>query len=184
MTGSTPAEPEQQPLPETEQTTLADNISDLQSVENAGIWPWLALTFGIGWLLTVVAWIRQIRKNKLPAKSHETSDEIDEKSLNEAKSRLKQACKANDANQAKLALLAWAEAAWPESKTRSLLSVGERLHDSTVIQAVIELDEVLYSNVGNQWNGDKFWHDVGQRLKKPRQKPSGRLKSLPALYPQ
>ena len=184
VTGSTVPEPEQPPQLEMEQTTLADNISDLQSVENAGYWPWLALTFGIGWLLTIFAWIRQVRKNKLPTKSREISTEIDEKSLKEAKNRLKQACKANDANQAKLALLAWAEAAWPESKTRSLLSVGERLHDSTVIQAVIDLDEVLYSNVGNQWDGDKFWHDVGQRLKKPRQKPSGRLKSLPALYPQ
>jgi len=157
---------------------------DLAFVAKFGYWPWLALALGSGWLLTIFAWVYRAKKKRSSAKSGQTSSTSDEISLNEAKKQLKSACALNDPNQAKVALIAWVNSAWPENKTHSVLVVGERLHDSTVKQAVAELDEILYFRAGENWDGEKFWTDVGPRLKKPRHTERDKLKSLPSLYPK
>ena len=161
-----------------------DSGFNAEITEQAGYWPLVALALGLGWLLTAIAWVYHVKHRKPGAEDDNNYHNINELSLNAAKNQIKIACSNNDPDQAKQALLAWGNAAWPDNKARSLMSVGERLQDMTALQAVISLDEVLYSNVGSAWNGEKFWSDVGQKLKKPRNTGPVRLKSLPGLYPE
>lgn len=163
--------------------TQDNSIVNVQPVGDSGFWQIMALALGFGWLITVIAWLYQMKKTKVKYDAEQGTSN-DSESLNEARKRLDTACKNNNASEAKSALLAWGGAAWPENKTRSLLSVGERLQDPNVIQAVIELDEVLYSHVDSAWNGEVFWSVVGQKLKKPRNYKEGKIRSLPSLYPQ
>ena len=163
--------------PETEATPT-------RVIEEAGLWPYIALGLGVAWILTLITWFFQYKKPKTVIVSDGSAIEEIASSLKEHKNRLKKACVANNPNEAKSAVLAWAKVAWPDSRTHSLISVGEHLQDSSVLHAVIELDEILYSSVDINWNGAKFWSDVGERLKKPRQNQTGRIKSLPSLYPQ
>lgn len=174
--------------PQNDGSTQSDNQAAdrevIKVVEDSGYWSLVAFALGLGWLLTALAWVYQLKKTRVGQEGIDIVSSSADLSLKEAKKQLKVACDQNDPNLAKQALLAWGNAAWPENKTRSLLSVGEYLQDSIIIQSVIDLDEVLYSHVDLAWNGEKFWNDVGERLKKPRYNKKSNLKSLPGLYPQ
>ena len=158
-------------------------VTKVEVVESPGNWPLIALALGLGWLLTIIVWVIQLKKRPKDYKNSKFVTKSNDLTLNESKKQLKKACDSNNPNEAKSALLAWANAAWPEKRTNSLLNVGERLHNSKALDAVIGLDQALYSNLSEEWNGEKFWSDVGQSLKKPRKNSSSKLKSLPDLYP-
>ncbi len=150
----------------------------------SGYWPLIALALSLGWLLTIIAWFFQKKKQQSRQGIEAPVKEINTLTLKAAKKQLKDACKKSDEIQAKLALLAWANAAWPEQVTTSLIAVGEGFSDVNAKQAVRELDKALYANDDKAWNGEKFWSDVGSQLNKPRNIQQSKLKSLPALYPE
>jgi len=189
----TPSSPEDGVNPEMVEAGGAP-VGDLTTNQNSQIigrlmafsyWPFVALALGVGWLLTIIGWLYQAKRPSLAQQPVETALLIDTVSLDQARKQLKTACEQNDANKAKDALLAWANAAWPgDSKTRSLISVGKRLQDKEAMQAINNLDKILYAGVAYSWDGAKFWKALGSVLKKPRNTSDSKLKSLPGLYPQ
>jgi len=170
----------------TKEDKPAEEVIHIHQFEGGGFWPWIALGFGLAWIITMILWFQHHKKGQsIKQSSTEITDKIDEMSLSSAKKQLKQACEKNDAMAAKNAVLSWSRAAWQGESMVNLSLVGKRLHDSTVESALANLDKCLYSdNVSCEtWDGKRFWDEVGQRLKKPRNLAVGRLKSLPELYP-
>ncbi|CAK0746939.1 conserved exported hypothetical protein [Gammaproteobacteria bacterium] len=118
----------------------------------ANRWPWLiAFLFALGWASTALAWWHQQHRFNV-------SDAPSESAINRRKveRQIAQACRANNPQAAKAALLSWGKFQWPEQSPVSLIALAERL-DAALAAAVNELDRVLYAGDSQNWNGDGLW---------------------------
>lgn len=111
-------------------------------------WQWVALLFGLGWLLTVL-WIGWSRFKGGKAKSNAVDQQLPVK---QAIKELQKACAANEPKKAKLALLDWGRAQYNDSKLESIA-----LKCSADCQAEIkQLNQSLYAKNGTNWDGSKL----------------------------
>ena len=117
-----------------------------------GRWPWIALLLGIGWLATGAAWWRQARRRNTRINPAQREDE----SLRHLEKALKTSCHANDAAQAKHAVLAWARYRWAEHPPMSLTAVARRC-PGPLGDALAELDRALYAQTASAWQGETLW---------------------------
>ena len=124
---------------------------------SAGWWPWLALLLGIGWLVTLLAWLGG-RKTTLPqpAPSNAQTD-----SLGQLEKHIQQACLTNDVAQAKTRLLAWAKARWAVQPPTSLTALARRC-EPELAAALIALDRSLYATPQTAWRGDDLWQQFSR----------------------
>ena len=117
-----------------------------------GRWPWIALLLGIGWLATAAAWWRQARHRSTRINPAQREDE----SLRHLEKVLKDGCHANDAAQAKHAVLAWARCRWAQHPPMSLTAVARRC-PGPLGDALVELDRALYAQTASAWQGETLW---------------------------
>lgn len=127
-----------------------------------GHWPWIALLLGIGWLATAAAWWRHARRRTVRMGAAQREDE----SLRRLEKALKTSCLANDAAQAKDAVLAWARRCWAEHPPMTLTAVARRC-PGPLGDALAELDRALYAQSGSAWRGETLWRHFSSY------KPSG-----------
>ncbi len=143
----------------------------------SGIWPWISAFLLCLWLLTLTAWWRGQRSHRTKSTSPEESS-----SSAQARRRLRQACRDNNAHTAANALLDWATASWPQSPPHNLGAVAARLASGG--ESVRELDRCLYAPDPSAWQGAVLWQAVEKGLGKKRKTATHSTLELPPLYPQ
>ncbi len=113
-------DPSTRPAPQAQPTAAAPARSA------AGFWPWLSLLLGLGWLLTLLLFWRQRRRQpSLPVR-----DQAGRACAGREKDALQVLWRATDRNDAKAtreALLAWSRCRWPEAGHYDLERLGEIL---------------------------------------------------------
>lgn len=144
--------------------------------------PWMIATLlvSIGWLLTLIAWRIQKRKN-IRRVENQPSENIQ---LKRCVADIKTGCKNNNPTTVKNALVAWGKCLWINQNIRNLRDIEKLVQNDDFNHALNELDKLLYAGNDIQWNGDQFWKafcTVKVKKKRPSKNNDGRL---PKLYPE
>jgi len=93
-------------------------------------------------------------------------------------SELQRACRDNNAQAARQALIHWAAGFWPESPPRGLQAIAQRLADPRFTDVLQQLDRACYT--GATWQGQTLAQAFAQP---PRQTRADKLTSvIPNLY--
>lgn len=130
------------------ETPKADSAILGESYQPTKVWLWVSVFLAVGWLTTIVFFLRK-RKT---AKVVDVEDEA-EISLKAAIKSLKQACAENDANVAKEALLIWGKQKFEVNNLGSIAGFCEaRLRDEILL-----LNQTLYGKESSQWQGKKLF---------------------------
>ena len=175
--------PAAQPTPNTPDKTLQVDLPPGMSAVHASVWPWVSAVLALLWLGTGVAWWRARRASKViapmpstsaPASAGRVAGASSGKSLGE----LQHACKDNNAQAARQAVLNWAAGFWPESPPRGLQAVAQRLADPRFTEPLQLLDRACYT--GAAWQGEALAQAFAQP---PRQAAPDKVKPvIPDLY--
>lgn len=118
------------------------------------VWPWLAGAFGMAWVGTLLIWWSRSRRRDA-ANQDSTRRAAAAPSPRTLRDNVLRACDANDASEAKKALLAWGGWRWPNVHPASLGELA-RLCDSPLQEAVRELNECLYGPNPAAWRGRRL----------------------------
>ncbi len=160
--GSTPPPPAAGPAagPATAAPTTATVAAPLRTAAtaaSAGLWRWLALLLGLGWLGTALAWWWRSRRGAVHPRTATAAHD----SLRQLEQRLKASCFTNDAVQSKSQLLAWARQRWPEQPPVSLTALAQRCAPP-LAGALSALDRALYSDAPQAWQGEALWQQFSR----------------------
>jgi len=173
----------------------------------AGLWPWLAATLGLLWLLTLGFWWGGRRPRPMRQSAPQPAPmAISSPNLAAALGRVRGACEASDPRAAREALLAWGQARWPADPPRRLEALAERLaaalgdqgltqeadllqYQTQVAASLRQLDQSLYAPAGAHWEGRSAWRALEPALRAAGQTGGGTgsgsgTSPLPALYPK
>lgn len=149
----------------------------------AGFWPWLSLGLGLGWLMTLAAWVYYHQQAKTrpitPPRQAQTQRQA---SLKQALKQVQQACSHNDALACKQALLYWAKLRYPNDTPTSLAGLGQRL-GSNLQPHIDELHQRLYSPSAKTWQGQALWQALQKADKAIDQVDTATPSPLAPLYP-
>lgn len=118
------------------------------------LWRNLALLFGLLWLTTLALLLRRGRAGRVPrGRDRRASD--DESELLE---RLKQACRQQDASQARLLLRHWLAQHGPRACDGSILRFAASLADEDLQNALNAFDGFGYrDSEAGSWDGRELW---------------------------
>lgn len=133
--------------------------------------PWwlslLSLGLGLAWLVTLLLWRRDRRREKpAAARAMPVSRRV-------AEARLRAACRAGDPGAARDALLAWGGAVRPGRPPRSLGTLAG-MTDNAVAGEIANLERALYAPDAATWRGDALYRAVAAF------DPAGRTNDRPA----
>jgi len=142
-----------------------------------GIWPWLSLCLGVGWLATLlVVWRRKQKQQKAGEEPRCDAPLLREKNARQA---VIEAARNNNALATRRALVVWCQTLWPDASRGNLETLGQL---TPQLQSEIDrLSRSLYSANEEQWIGKKLVEAVEQwqKLRLVRDK----RQRLPSLYP-
>ena len=150
-------------------------------------WAWLAIALVVSVILTIV--FLAFRRRTVPVRRPDSA--VPEKpvaadqrapDVGELLPTLQQACESDDATGAAQALLALAQAHWPEDPPRSLGQLAARLGDAG--DQVRTLDRVLYAADSGVWHGAGLWAAVKDAWRGRAERPKPTPDVLQPLYPQ
>ena len=114
-------------------------------------WLWSTVGFALLWIGTVLAWLvargRGPRAVAVAAKVRK----VEPVTPAQARAQFQSACRQDDPQAARHALLAWAEVAWPGAPPQGLEALARQVGDPQVEALLVELDRALYR--GAPWNG-------------------------------
>jgi hypothetical protein len=113
-------------------------------------WAWSTLGFALLWIATLVAWTIS-RARGTPVVARAKLRKAEPLTPAQARGRFQAACRQDDPQAARHALLAWAEVAWPRSPPQGLEALAKLLGNPRVEALLVELDRALYR--GAPWNG-------------------------------
>jgi hypothetical protein len=94
---------------------------------------------------------------------------------------VEEACKANQTDELKQALLLWGQCVWPESPPTSLGEIGRRSPDE-LAEKIMQLNNVLYSQKKETWDGESFWQIFKNNHALTDQKTKEQTGELEPLY--
>ncbi|HEY4072893.1 MAG TPA: BatD family protein [Herbaspirillum sp.] len=149
-------------------------------------WQWLCIVLVVLWIGTLLAW-RLSRRRKtgsgpnLAVTQEKTTEKIrpaKRHAAGSALSALAQACRDNDAQAARRALLAWAAGVWPDAPPRGINALAERLDDARVADLLKQLDRACY--IGAAWKGASLAEAFETPPHTPA--PTKNKPALPGLY--
>ncbi|RUQ88640.1 BatD family protein [Legionella septentrionalis] len=107
---------------------------------------WVAIFLAAAWILTLILW--WFKPFPFLNKNHGKG----------VLKRLKAACFANHAKEARTALLQWAAFQWPGAKLLTLEDITHLAHDAALKQQMQLLSQALYSpNRKINWEGKNLW---------------------------
>ena len=149
LNGNIPITSTKQPV----DTSIKASASALPLAEKAqlnntsSVWFWLSMLLLILWLATIVLWLRYNSKTK------QKKDKPSNLSNNIAASlsSIKVACKNNNAQETKNALLNWAKHIFKEPQPNNLNDIAKQV-DGPLKQSITSLNTHLYSPQSSQWN--------------------------------
>jgi len=136
------------------------------------IWVWIIAVLAALWFVTVLAWWFSVRRKRAPRplpKPQPAARTGAAPTAHAARTEFQAACRRNDADTARRALLAWAAAAWPGAAPTGLGALAKQIGDAAVASHLIELDRACYGGVG--WDGAALLALLRELPKRP---PPGR----------
>lgn len=121
------------------------------AAESETVWRTVSLALAAGWAVTLAAvfWRRRDPKPRQERPPEAPSFRRARRLVREARS----AARANEPRQAAERLLEWAATNWPDTRTRSLGELAQRVPEP-LRSAVIDLHAALYGNSAEPWQGD------------------------------
>ena len=149
-TAAVATQPEPAPAPTFTplETTKTDSVAIADSYQNTPIWLWVSIFLALGWLITLIVFLRKRRP-----KAEVWVEDESEISLKAAIKNLKHACANNDALAAKEALLIWGNHKFDTNNLGALSGLCDaRLRDEIVL-----LNQTLYGKESTQWEGKKLF---------------------------
>ena len=171
---SSPKIPEEPALESSSSLITVDTASQSQSTPTSFLWPIISACLLVLWLATLLLWWFKKPQEKLN-KGDKAPVEKPMTSLKD----IKKACRANEPNEARNAILGHAHSQWGLSEP-SLTSLAEWVSDEALSRALTALDASLYSQqANNDWQGEPLW----QIIKSYRISPSIALSGIIPLYP-
>ena len=123
------------------------------------IWPWMSLVLALGWLATLIAWLRSRQRQFVESKSGPQPQLPTERKL---LVDLHKACDIGDAVTAKTALLQWAVLQWPGNRIRSLGELAAQF-DGELQLRLHELSQHIYAEARSDWDGASLWQSFFDR---------------------
>ena len=132
----------------------AESVKPLISEsESNSFWIWLSLILALGWLVSILFWW-VTRKGFIHRES--VSPDAAATGFRQAKRRLKQACKNNNAQEAREALLSWATCI-DASRQFIRLSQIAAYFGEPLKETINTLNRCLYSQNAMDWKGQDLW---------------------------
>jgi len=143
-----------------------------------GLWPWLCLSLGIGWFLTLLLLAKgklsHVRKKKEQRKKEESLD------LKKARRELKVVLKSGDPAQARVALLRWGATLFPEQSPDNLEELAD-LCGTPLKQQLESLNKNLYSRTNEPWDAHEML--MATQLAEREVSVTNKIDQLPPFYP-
>ena len=129
-------------------TSSPATVGTVKQVVGNQFWMWLSLFLVLGWIATIIFFLRN--KQEKPVIKASDNGEMQ---LKESIKILKKACAKNDPLAAKNALLGWGKIKFNSTNLSTTASHCEaRLRDE-----IYQLNQQLYSNEQQQWQGKKLF---------------------------
>lgn len=148
--------------------------------ESVNVWRTISMALAAGWAITLAAFI-WLRRQPKPARALPATlpgYRRTRRLVREARS----AALANEPRQAAERLLEWAATNWPDSPTRSLDEVAQRVPEP--LRAAIDgLHAALYGNSSEPWQGETLAQSLSTLTDLPRPKNVSREDTLAPLTP-
>lgn len=177
---SLPNQPQSQATPDvnTPGSTTQSAGSEIKArTQEQWLWKIFSLVLALGWITTVVTWWLQNRKSQQLVSQESTRTINERKSIKE----LRKACRHNDAQSAKTALLDWAKAIWPEQPPAGLGAIGIRSGGS-LNDEIKWLNQYLYGKQTGDWSGQALWNAFSEYRKELGINRSADVFELEPLY--
>jgi BatD DUF11 like domain len=144
-------------------------------------WFWIALISFSGWLYCL--W--SLRSRRAGVVTGTSNTDPGSTSLRAATAEVTRACRQNDPQATKHALLQWGKHKWPDRTPTSLGAIANQ-SPAALAEALLSLDEALYRQSPAPWSGaalsEAFSADFSQRAASP--KPMNELPPLFKLAPE
>ena len=170
------------PLSITEETkpavTVDDNVNEVNKV-----WAWTL--FIIAPLLLLLAILLYKFRKYLGGKGeqHVFQQKKTQREITALRSALLQACHNNDKQQAAHSLLKYAQAYWHNDSLQNFGMIIEKLKKESDIKTVKDLEQSLYSQESEDWNGMALGKLIGNGLPQEQEKRLQEKDDLTPLYP-
>lgn len=123
-----------------------------QPNNEGSFWFWISTLFIFLWIATLILWWRTTSKI---APQKEKSPDVSQ-SISSSLKHIKAACKNNDAQQTKTALLNWAKLVYPETKPNNLSDIAKDV-DESLKQDIMSLNAYLYSPQTTEWQCNNIY---------------------------
>ncbi|NNE63508.1 MAG: hypothetical protein HKN34_05450, partial [Gammaproteobacteria bacterium] len=153
-------------------------VQPLKRQQSNRFWVWLSLFLACGWFASAVVWWYRFRR---VARPHGAEDSRQIK-LKQAARQLKRACEANNAPEARDALLQWAGALPVGLKFGHLNQLAAYFGEPLKTQ-IDTLNQSLYSSTKRDWQGRELWQTCQAIVQDARSSATIKEHSLPALNP-
>ncbi len=154
------------------ETPKIESVAVANSNQETPIWLWVSVFLGLGWLITIIVFLRS-RQSKSTVVI-ETESEIN---LKAAVKNLKDACANNDAIAAKNALLVWGKHKFDSHNLGAVAGFCDaRLRDEILL-----LNQTLYGKDSATWQGKKLFQAFTENKARATVKVT-EDKSLEPLY--
>ena len=161
----------------TKTTTPATEAITIVKEDN-GIYSKLSIVLGLGWLITVIAWLISAGKGKTTNTNTAEAHCHAKASLN----AVKKACLSNNPQQSKTELINWAKGHWPDKPPANIAEIGNRLNEATQ-QEIEKLNQALYGATTEDWQGSRLWQQLSVAVKTTQKKARKQEQVLVPLYP-
>ena len=145
------------------------------STSNISIWQWLTAILAIAWLVTLA----YILKNRKP--SHAEPQALQTATLRPARKALERACRDDNPEEVKIALLQWA-GAHPASLSVTSLGDLEKHSNEELAAELRNLSRRLYSRTAEPWYGAPLWQAFLQEERSAATKSSEEPGKLEPLF--
>lgn len=162
--------------------SLNENLVDSSMAYPAlTIWRALSVFLALLWLLTLGLYLRLYFKQAYFAKLERQSRQKKKQSLRAVTALLKRACKENNLNAAKDALLQWHNHDHTDNPVTNLGEISQ-YYDNNLAQQIDILNQLLYSGIKQLWDGQALWACIEERTKQVVDSEQGQLPTLQPLH--
>ena len=97
--------------------------------------------------------------------------------------RLREACHAGKAEEAKQALLEWAGLRWPVKPPLTVSELAARLNNPALTEETGRLNRTLYGGKNGEWRGENLWQAFKAAQTDERKRAEKEKIPVPPLYP-
>lgn len=136
-----PATPEIKPQP-----------IETSAAKKFAYWPWLSFALAAGWLLTIVYMIYRNKTANPGTEQIIQSKAAKPLALKALEKAVQKACRENNTENAKKALIQWARAFWQTENINSLADIAKR-SNSGLGDSITQLNSALYGSDSADWDG-------------------------------